>query len=336
MWKVVGHSRAIKFLDTSTDVNMLSHAYLFLGPPNIGKNTLAINLAQKVNCSSIDSPCQECQSCIRIQNGNHADVLAISMDSVGAKAEIGIDVIREMQHKAMFKPYEGTRRVVIIKEAEKLSIEAANCLLKTLEEPPSELLMVLTSTSKDLLPPTLCSRCKEINMNPLSEDEVSIALEAHKSEDTEIPALLSKICQGRVGWAIQAIQQPEVLENRRETLDHVKNLSKRGIAHKIDYASELAELYSENRSSLIQTFRWIISFWRDIILIKCGAPDAIRNHDVKKMLIDQSKDYAMQELISAIKSTTHTMELLNANANPRLVIEHLFLTLKNNTMTSLK
>jgi DNA polymerase-3 subunit delta' len=258
------------------------------------------------------------------------------MDSVGAKAEIGIDIVREIQHKAMFKPYEGTRRVVIIKEVEKLSIEAANCLLKTLEEPPSELLIILTSTSKDLLPPTLCSRCKEINMNPLSENEVTMALEAHKPGDAEIPALLSKICQGRVGWAIQAMQQPEILENRRETLDHVKNLSKHGIAHKIDYASELADRYSENRGSLIQTFRWIISFWRDIILIKCGAPEDVCNHDVKKMLIDQSKDYDMQELISAIKSTTHTMELLNANANPRLVIEHLFLTLKNNTMASLK
>ena len=336
MWDIVGHARTIKILDTSADVNMLSHAYLLLGPPNIGKTTLAINLAQKVNCSSIDSPCQECSSCARIRKGSHPDVEFISLNSVEAKAEIGIDTIREMQHKAIFKPYEGRRRVFIIKEAEKLSIEAANCLLKTLEEPPSELLMILTSISKDMLPPTLSSRCKEISMNPLSENEVIQALEAYKPEGSEIPIYLSKICQGRVGWAIQAMQQPEVLENRKETLDHVKNLSKNGIAHKLDYASELAELYSENRSSLMQTFSWIISFWRDIILIKGGAPDAVRNQDIKKLLTEQSKDYDMLELISAIRSTAHTIDLLNANANPRLVLEQLFLTLKNDTLTSLK
>ena len=86
----------------------------------------------------------------------------------------------------------------------------------------------------------------------------------------------------------------------------------------------------------MQTFSWIISFWRDIILIKGGAPDAVRNQDIKKLLTEQSKDYDMLELISAIRSTAHTIDLLNANANPRLVLEQLFLTLKNDTLTSLK
>src|SRR4030042_396604 len=132
MWQVLGHPKATTLLERSIQRGRLSHAYLFVGPPHVGKMTLALNLAQAVNCQAEDVPCGECASCRRIASGKHADVQIIGLIST-EKKEISIEQMREMQNSASLPPYEGKQKGFIIEKADLLPHEASNSLLKTLE-----------------------------------------------------------------------------------------------------------------------------------------------------------------------------------------------------------
>jgi DNA polymerase-3 subunit delta' len=141
VWQVVGQAKAIALLERSLDKECLSHAYLFVGPPHIGKMTLAQNLAQAVNCEAKERPCTQCVSCRRIAAGKHADIQVVGLTSEG-KTEISIEQVREIRSAISLPPYEGRYKVFIIDGAEHLSAEASNCLLKTLEEPPPRALLI--------------------------------------------------------------------------------------------------------------------------------------------------------------------------------------------------
>jgi len=139
MWRVIGQERMVSLLRRSLDKGIVAHAYLFTGPPHIGKMTLALDLARALNCEATKPPCGECVSCQKIDQGKHADVQIIGLNSINdtsgdkRQAEISIDQIRQLQHSANLPPFEGRCKVFIIDRAEFLSIEAANCLLKTLD-----------------------------------------------------------------------------------------------------------------------------------------------------------------------------------------------------------
>jgi len=163
MWPVIGQDRAITVFQRSLEKGTLAHAYLLVGLPHVGKMTLALNLAQAVNCEATEPPCGQCGSCRRIAQGSHADVQVIGLGGNGSlsearpQAEIGIAQIREIQHSASLPPFEGRYRIYIIDGAEQLSIEAANCLLKTLEEPAAGVIFVLLTVNDRLLPATVAN-----------------------------------------------------------------------------------------------------------------------------------------------------------------------------------
>jgi len=162
MWQVIGQDKALALLDRSLKENNVAHAYLFVGPRHIGKKTLALNLAQALNCDADKPPCGQCHSCRRILEQKHADVTCIGLDS---KTEIGIDDIRKLQRLANLPPYEGKRKVFIIDDAEYLSTEAANSLLKILEEPPPKVVWVLLTAEEPRLLPTIVSRCQRLELS---------------------------------------------------------------------------------------------------------------------------------------------------------------------------
>ncbi|MFQ5997657.1 MAG: ATP-binding protein, partial [Dehalococcoidales bacterium] len=182
MWQVVGQDRVVSLLRRSLEKESLAHAYLLVGPPHVGKMTLALNLAQALNCEAAERPCGECAPCQKIASANHADVQVIGLiseeNSAEAKlrTEISIDQIRQMQHSASLPPFEGKYKIFIIEEAEFLSTEAANCLLKTLEEPVGSVIFILLTANDRLLPQTVVSRCQRLELAPLAANEVEAAL----------------------------------------------------------------------------------------------------------------------------------------------------------------
>jgi DNA polymerase-3 subunit delta' len=328
MWQVIGQERAVSLLRQSLNAGTLAHAYLLVGPPHVGKMTLAILLAQALNCEADEKPCGECSSCKKIKAGTHVDVLVIGIaqneEEVEAKL-IGIDQIKDVQHAASLPPFEGRHKVFIIDGAELLSTDAANCLLKTLEEPEAKVTFILLTTNDRLVLPTVVSRCQRLELPPLSIEEASRELEVKQGVGPERARLLAGLSHGCPGWAAAAVENEGILRQRNEELDRIINVIRTDYEDRFDYAGRLAAGFAQNRGSVQETLdRWL-DYWRDMLLIKLGCPDAIVNIDRRNEIIEMAGRYQLVEIKNFIESIGRTAERLRQNANARLALEVLML-----------
>jgi len=333
MWQVVGQSRVVSLLQRSLETGALAHAYLFVGPPHVGKMTLALNLAQAVNCEANGVPCGECASCQKIALAKHADVQIIGLvsngDSAEAKprAEIGIDQIREMQHSASLPPFEGKHKVFIIDGAELLSTEAANCLLKTLEEPVGKVIFILLTTNDRLLPATVVSRCQRVELPPVATGEVETALDSCCGVEPQKAKLLARLSQGRLGWAISATVDDSLMQQRAERVGRLVDIIHAGYEERFTYAAQLAAQFSQNRGAVQEILDLWLQFWRDLMLVKTGCGDIITNVDLEAMLVAMARGYSLAKIKAVINNIQAAGEQLRQNANPRLVLEVLMLSI---------
>jgi len=333
MWQVVGQSRVVSLLQRSLEKGVLAHAYLFIGPPHVGKMTLALNLAQALNCEGADKPCGQCLSCQKIAQNKYADVQIIGLDytseadEVKTRTEIGIDQIRQVQHSASLPPFEGKYKIFIIDGAELLSIEAANCLLKTLEEPVGRVVFLLLTTSPGLLPDTVVSRCQQLELLPLSSDEVENALTSQWGIEPQKAKLLSRLCHGCLGWALSAALGDEMLKQYCERRDNLLDIINAGYEERFTYVAQLAAQFSQRRGFVQEVLNIWLDFWRDLLLIKADFAEAITNVDIEKTLTDLAIGFSLAEIRAFIRGIQAAKQQLKQNANPRLVLEVLMLNM---------
>ena len=331
MWQVVGQPRVITLLQRSLERATVAHAYLLVGPPHVGKMTLALNLAQALNCEADKPPCVECASCQKIALANHADVQIIGLtqnrDSAEAKprVEIGIDQIRQMQHSASLPPFEGRCKVFIIDGAELLSTEAANCLLKTLEEPVGEVIFILLTTSDRLLPATVVSRCQRLELIPMAASEVEAALNGVWGIEPQKAQFLARLCHGCLGWAVSAALDDDLLKLRTQRIDRLLDITDADYEERFAYAAQLAVQFSQNRGLVQEELDLWIEWWRDLLLVKSGCSDIIINVDLEASLIEVAMSYSLAQIKAIISSLQAAGGQLRQNANPRLVLEVLML-----------
>jgi len=331
MWQLIGQPMVITLLHRSLERGMVAHAYLLVGPPHVGKMTLALNLAQALNCAADTPPCGECASCQKIASANHADVQIIgltqNMDSAEAKSrvEIGIAQIRQMQHSASLPPFEGRCKVFIIDGAERLSTEAANCLLKTLEEPVGEVIFILLTTNDGLLPATVVSRCQRLKLSPMSANKIEAALNNGWGIELQKANLLARLCHGCLGWAVSAALDDDLFERRARSIDRLLIITDADYEERFAYAAQLAAQFSQSRDSVQEELDLWLDWWRDLLLTKEDCSDIITNIDLEARLIEVARSYSLAQIKAVIGSLQAAGEQLRQNANPRLVMEVLML-----------
>ncbi len=329
-WGVFGHEWAVEHLRRGIANGRTRHAYLIIGAESVGKATLARAFASALLCSDPDPthrPCGVCSACRRVVSGNHADVLtALDEDGVPVK----IEALRGFMSQIALKPFEGGYRFGIIPRFDEVRPQVQDALLKTLEEPPPRAILILLARAREQVLPTILSRAQKIALRPASIEAVRAALLAQpgaQGADAAHIDLLAHISGGRVGWAIRALSDPDMLAQRAQAIDLLLEMIGGTRKQRFDLANDLAgevtrSRTKENLATLLALWQ---SFWRDALLLSHGAEEGIANRDRLDALHQVSGGVMPDMLLEAMRATNTMLERLPTNVNVRLALEGMLL-----------
>ena len=325
-WRFIGNAHAVRLLAHAAHTQP-SHAYLLVGAPHSGRKTLARRFAQALLCEQRDAaPCGACRTCTLIEQAHHPDVLTLTPETqrelLGEKtvaAAYKVDAIRALQAELARRPVEGRYKLLIVADAERMTTQAANAFLKTLEEPPSFVVIVLTTTDEALLLPTIRSRCQVLMLRPVPRAEIETLVREHVA-DAEQAALIARLSAGRVGWALQAATQPDVLNARREAVDLVHTLLHASYTDRLEQAAHLAQA---ERLDVLHTWA---TWWHDVMLVGAHAEEDITNIDDLATLRRVAQHVPRERVLAVLRKLQTTLRLLHeTNVQPQLLWETLLL-----------
>lgn len=321
-WNLTGHEWAVDMLKKHV-VNGPRHAYLFAGPPGLGRRSLALRFAQALNCSTpVEEaiPCGHCRDCKQIEAMQHPDLTIVQAESEGGI--IKVDQIRDARRMLTLKPYMAKFRVALFLRFQEANDNASNALLKTLEEAPSYAVLILTADNPEQLLPTIVSRCEVLRLRPLELEKVQRELETRGLQN-ERAKLIAHISGGRFGYALRLVEDAALLEKREEQLNDLQRLVTAPRVEKFAYADKLAR----DKDSMRHTILIWLSYWRDVMLrtAQAGTPlvNVDRNVEIEYLAGRMNLSSARNVVIN-IESALEKME---RNVNPRLLAEVLLLDL---------
>ena len=326
-WNMLGHEWAVDMLHQQVAHGEARHAYLFCGPPGLGRRTLALRLAQALNCTKTIAPgipCGVCRDCKQIEEMRHPDMNVIqAVDEDGVSKENGtlkVDQVRAVQHSLSLRPYQAKYRVALFLRFQDANDNAANALLKTLEEAPAHAILLLTADTPEQLLPTIISRCEVLRLRALPISAIESDL-LDRGVDEERARLLAHISGGRPGYARRLVDDMTLLEKREERLNDLQTLLPAPRVEKFSYAEKLAK----DKEVMRQTIVIWLSYWRDVMLRVAGAESPLINVDRNmeiEFLAGRLNLSTARRVVSDLESA---LEKMDKNVNSRLLAEVLLL-----------
>ena len=323
-WDLIGHEWAVQLLQGHIDKNSLRHAYLFTGPPGIGKQNLTIRFIQAITCpegGSANSPCQKCSTCLRVGRLEHPDLFPVQVEK--GSTRIKIDQIRELVHSLSLSPYEISRRFGVLLNFETATVPAQNSLLKTLEEPPGKVILILTAISSEYLLDTITSRCEVIKLHPVPISTTSRGLKEYHGIPDETALFLAHISGGKPELALHYHQDPAALEHRSSLLNDHQAIIAGNTVERFSYASKM----EKNPSLALDLIDIWSSLWHDILLQTSHSTAPLQNIDQEEAINHIAQQIDLRTAQDSVNSFRRAYELLLDHANLKLTIEDLFLQL---------
>jgi len=313
---VLGQHQAMQLLRTALRSGHLAHAYLFSGIEGIGKCTAAVAFAKALNClTHADDFCDNCVSCRKTEKQLHPDFFFVEPE----KNIIKIEQVRDIQKKIIFKPMEGRKKVVIIDQAEKLNLHAANCLLKTLEEPPDDTVLILVAGTATPLLPTILSRCQSIRFAPLGAAAISSFLERRGSSGD--PGFIAALAQGSIKRAL-VLLETEFLSRRRELIQ----LLVAGSAGSCEALLHLAKAATEDQQELPQILEFLQTWYRDLYMLMSGFPaEKLYNRDMLAEMQEALHRETREQILKRLKKLQWIHAHRTININYTVALESMLL-----------
>lgn len=324
--EIIGHKREIAHLTKAMEAGKVSHAYIFSGAKGTGKLTLADAFAMALQCTGEgERPCGSCHSYQQAASGNHPDIIHLTHEKPNS---IGVEDVREqLVGDVQIRPYNGKYKIYIIPEAEKLTVQAQNAILKTIEEPPEYAIILLLTTNEQSFLDTIRSRCVLLQLKPVPDEQVK----AYLMEHLQIPDYEADICsafaQGNIGKAIRLASSEDFNSIKGSAMRLVRNVGKMEISEVIEYVKEVQE-YKVS----IEDYLDILALWyRDMVYFKATRDiDGIIFKDEIRTIRETVRVCSYEGVEEVMKAIETAKARLAANVNFDLTMELLFLVIKEN------
>lgn len=341
-WGLTGHEWAVQMLKQHVVNHSVRHAYLFCGPPGVGRCSLALRLVQALNCPqpvAAGEPCGKCRTCKQIERMQYADLAVIQAEKEGGVLKI--EQIRTVTTSLILTPYQGRYRVALFLRFQEANENAQNALLKTLEEAPPKAVLILTADTPEQLLPTIVSRCDILRLRPVTVETVEACLKERGADETNA-RLLARISGGRPGYALRLMQDEGALAFRKQRLEDLQDLLKSNLRGRFAYADKLTRRKrgsgersteegeeAENKIEAHERFRntlqvWL-SFWRDVMLRVSGSETPLANIDCSAEIEELAGKLSLDEAHRLVEAAEDAIVKLEHNINARLLAEVLLL-----------
>lgn len=324
---IQGQEQALHILTQAISHQHIAHAYLFTGPEGVGKKAAALALAQYLNCAQADREqgvsCGVCPSCVQAASGNHPDIFLLTADG----SSIKIEQIRSLMAKLSLRSYSGGYQVVIIDNAHLMTEQAANCLLKTLEEPAANTVFCLISSQSALLPITILSRCQQIQFQFLPAAVISSILTAHHPEKQARIGLVTALAKGSLSAAEEILSNEEFAQARTDLYDLLSQFAQTTPAQLLLWCDQ----WDKNRKMARSIVELCQLWFHDVLLLStAGEQQLLVSQDYLAALQQQS--FTPHQLLQVLNLCQTALRQLEANASPKLTLSVMLL----NIQTTLK